>query len=587
MAERDASVRCPGRARGSRWARVGVAVALLTVGGFTWRFARGERPEPVRMHFRDVTEDAGIRFRHTHGGCGERRFPEMFSSGCAWVDADGDGFLDLLFVDGAPLPGCPDKPHGARLYRSLRNSRFEDWTAASGIRDRGYGLGCTVGDYDNDGDSDLYITHLGGNSLYRNDGRGHFTEVAHQAGVRCGRFSTSCAFADYDRDGDLDLYVCNYSEYETADDLKCRPHRDVPTYCRPALLKGQQDVLYRNNGDGTFTDVSRAAGIELAEGRRALGVIWSDLDDDGDMDLYVANDMDPNSLFRNNGNGTFTEIGAEAGAAVPQGGKVHAGMGVGAADVDGDGQTDLVVTNFSNEQNTVYRNVGSLRFEDRSVRSGLGGPSLPFLGFGAVFADFDLDGDPDLFVANGHVWDEVAILDYGLTYGQRDLLFQNQGNGRFREVGAACGAYFQTDRVGRGAAAGDYDNDGDPDLVVSNSNQPPSLLRSGVMGSNHWIQLRLAGTRSNRDGIGARVWTRTGARTQVAEVTGGGSYCSQGSYWLTVGLGASAAAREVRIRWPSGATETLGSLAAGRAYRVIEGAGRAEPLPSGPVTPAR
>jgi hypothetical protein len=537
------------------------------------------RPEPVRFRFTDITTSAGISFRHTTGGCGDRWFPEMFSSGCGFFDYDGDGWLDLFLVDGAPLPGCadPDRRHGPRLYRNRGDATFEDVTAAAGIADPGYGFGVCAGDYDNDGAIDLYVTHLSGNRLYRNLGNGTFSDVTAAAGVACGRFSTSCAFGDYDRDGYLDLYVCNYTVYSQALDLQCRPHRDVPTYCHPIEFTAQQDTLYHNNRDGTFTDVSRAAGIEVAEPGKALGVAWTDFDHDGDPDLFVANDLDPNLLFRNNGAGSFTEVAREAGVAVASSGKVQAGMGVAVGDVNRDGAFELFVTNFANEPNTLYLNNGHGRFTDATDRAGLGAVSVPFLGFGAVFADLDLDGDPDLCVANGHVWDDVGVWQYGLTYEQRALLFQNEGPGRFREVGGRVGGYFARPRVGRGLAVGDLNNDGAPDLLFSNAGQPPGLLRNDLAPRPHWLQLRLTGTRSNRSAVGARVEIDAGGRRQVDEVRSGTSYCSQNSLWLTFGLGSSRAADRVSVRWPSGAVESFGPVTADGIYTLREGDGPPRP----------
>lgn len=524
----------------------------------------------AQVQFAEVAQQAGIRFKHEKGGQGMRYMPETYGSGVAFLDCDNDGMLDLYFVNGGRLPGLSTAPlaHNA-LYHNQGDGTFAEITESSDTGDTGYGMGVAVGDYDNDGDADLYVTNFGPSKLYRNEGQGRFSDFTAQAGVGDGGWSSSAAFADVDLDGALDLYVCKYLDYPVKDPLTCLVgNSSERLYCDPRKFPGQQDRFYHNLGPAQgwrFADWTERMGLAKTQGKE-LGVVFGDLDLDGDLDLYLANDMAPNALYRNEGS-RFVERGLASGTSLSLEGKVQAGMGVDLGDYDNDGRPDLFVTNFQWESNSLYRNLGNGFFADMAVESGLYQLSFPYLGFGTGFLDADGDGDLDIFVANGHVYDNVERIDPAASYAQRSQLLLNQGKGRFVEAQDA-GPGLEPARVSRGAAFGDFDNDGDTDIALNNSGGWASLLRNE--GSKpHWLGIRLKGRQSNRDAVGAQVRVRAGGQEQWRQVRGGGSYLSAHDLRLLFGLGAHSAAEQVEVRWPSGAVQQLGGVKADQ-YLTIE-----------------
>ncbi len=527
----------------------------------------------------DVAEQAGITLLNICGGASKDYIVEVNGNGAAFFDGDHDGDMDILIVNGSTLANM--KQGGDQmvaLYRNDGKGRFDDVTQASGLRARGWGMGTCIADYDNDGFQDVYVTAFGPNVLLRNKGDGTFADVTARAGVGDARWSTNCAFGDYDRDGNLDLYVANYLAFDEARIPKrgasptCK-YLGIDVMCGPRDLVGEPDVLYRNNGDGTFTDVTRAAGI-ADPGSYGFGVIFSDLDDDGWPDIFVANDSVPNFLFHNNRNGTFSEVGLASGLALNLDGKAQASMGADAADVDGDGRLDVFVTNFSLDYNTLYRNSAQGFFIDVSHQAGVVTPSLAYLGWGTAFADFDNDGLPDLFVANGHVYPEIDRSGRGSSYLQRKQLFRNQGKGRFTDVTAAVGGGLLIEKSSRGAAVGDFDNDGDVDALVINMNDRPTLLRNETQSGNDWVTLKLVAKSNNRDAVGARVWLEGDGGTQVAEVRSGGSYLSHNDMRVHFGLGRTTRVPSIRVRWPDGSLEHFEGLKADEIQVIRQGTGR-------------
>jgi len=529
--------------------------------------------DPPAPRFVDATRDSGIEFRGVCGAAPDDKgwLVEAMGSGAAWLDYDGDGLLDLYLVNGSTFDAAPGSAEPSRLFRATGGGRFVDVTAAAGAGHRGWGQGVAVGDIDNDGDPDLFLTAYGPDVLYRNDG-GRFTDVTAAAGVAGGdAWGTAAAFFDMENDGDLDLYVGNYMDgdprrvprrgSEAARSVHCT-YRGIPVFCGPLGRVPQPDVLYRNDGRGKFTDVTRQAGMALAEPRYALGVVTADLDADGDQDVYVANDSVSNSLWRNDGRGRFTEVAVPLLVALNADGRAQAGMGTDAGDYDGDGWLDLVVTNFSYDWNTLYRSRGGEFFVDDSARAGMLATFME-LSWGVGFHDFDRDGDLDLFIANGHVYPNVDAHDIGTRFRQRNHLFLNVGGGRLREVGRAAGAGLAVERSFRGAAFADYDDDGDVDVLVTALDEAPLLLRNDGPFAGHALRLRLVGKRSNRDGVGARVEVVAGGRRVVRERTGGGSYLSASDPRLHVGLGAATRAERVEVRWPSGVRQVLTDVPAG------------------------
>ena len=525
--------------------------------------------------FPDVAEEAGITVMNITGADVKDYIVDVNGNGAAFFDYDDDGDLDVLIANGSTLDDYATGGNAmAALYRN-DGARFVDVTLEAGLDARGWGMGLCVADYDNDGDRDVYLTAYGPNVLYRNDG-GAFTDVTAEAGAGDSGWSTNCAFGDYDRDGDVDLYVANYLNFDV-DTTPRRGETDVCRYlgmdvfCGPRGLESQPDVLYRNDG-GRFVDVTGDAAV-AGPVYSGFGVVFSDFDNDGWPDIYVANDMTPNLLYHNNRDGTFAETGLVSGAALNDEGREQAGMGLGVGDYDGDGRLDIFVTHFSRDTNTLYRNLGGMVFADATTDAGLGAVSLPHLGWGAGFRDLDNDGWEDLFVANGHVYPEIDGLDIAGGYRQPKEVYRNTGNGAFEEIALALEGNLGDPRPARGTAFGDYDNDGDIDILVVNINDRPNLYRNDGGNRNGWIGFRLDGTRGNRDAIGARVEITRGDRTQVAEVRSGESYLSHNDMRVHFGLGASAGVDGVRIRWPNGDVEELGPLEGNRYWTVREGDG--------------
>ena len=521
--------------------------------------------------FTEVTTQAGIRFQHTDGRSGQRYFLETLGAGAAWFDYDRDGDLDIYFVNGASLPGTElNLSPTNSLYRNNGDKTFTDVTEEAKVGDGTYGFGCCVGDYDNDGWLDLYVTNFGANILYRNNGDGSFTNVTEAAGVGGERWSSSAAFADYDKDGDLDLFVANYLDYRLEDNTIC--HRgDLRVYCPPADFTGAADVLYENKGDGSFADVTRESGVFNPEGK-GLGVVWGDYDSDGYPDLFVANDTTADMLYRNNGDGTFMDVALFVGVALGAKGIPMGGMGTSFGDYDNDGWLDIVVTNFQDDPNSLYHGEGDGTFADASYASRLGGVSLPYVGWGVDFVDLDNDGFVDLFVGNGNIYDNVELLDPGYTYPQRNHVFRNQGDGTLNDISSQCGPGLGLNKVSRGVAFGDYDNDGDIDVLITNSNQTPDLLLNESSNQNNWFNLRLVGTASNKDAIGAQVKVfAPGLGPQFREVKSGSSYLCQSDMRLHFGLGNASIVDRIEIRWPSGLKQTFEGIEPNQFLEVREG----------------
>ncbi|MBL8215819.1 MAG: CRTAC1 family protein [Bryobacterales bacterium] len=510
--------------------------------------------------FVEIGKEAGIAHKHENGASPRKLMMETFGSGVAAFDYDGDGKVDLFFVNGANLAQGKPSP-GHRLYRNLGQFRFDDVTAKAGVSGKGrFGTGVAVGDYDTDGRPDLYVTGFGANQLFRNNGDGTFTDTTSHAGVAGSGWSSSAGFLDYDLDGDLDLYVARYLDYASDDTTYCgfkKPgHR---MYCDPRMFNGVPDLLFRNDGAGKFTDVSKAAGIANPAGK-GLGVAVGDIDGDGWPDLYIANDGVRNFLFHNQRDGTFTDIAYSAEVGFDMHGRPQAGMGTEIADYDGDGRPDIFVTNFALELNTLYRNMGDLRFEDRTEPAGLQSGFEP-LGFGTRFFDFDNDGDLDLHVTNGHVIDNVSLYSPRLSWAQRDLIYENLGTGKFRDISATAGPAFQLPHVGRGSVVADLDNDGDLDIVISNLGDRPYIFRNDTRPQGHWLVVDTAIP-------GARVTVEAGGRKQIRYATGVASYLSSGDHRLHFGLGAAAKAARVEIVWPGGPRKLLEDVPAGQILRV-------------------
>ena len=523
--------------------------------------------EPI---FIDVTESAGITFVHTDGRSGVRLFNEFLGSGGGFFDYDGDGDLDIYLVNGAVQTegGQDQTPHNI-LYRNNGDNTFTDVTDKAGVGSRTYGTGAAVGDYDNDGDIDLYVTNFGEDQLYRNNGDSTFTDVTTHAQVNNSNWGTSCAFADVDNDGHLDLYVANYAAYAPENDIRCE-ERGVHVYCGPHAYPAVHDTFYKNNGDGTFTDMSVLYRPSDLMPQHGLGVTFGDYDADGDTDLYVANDQDPNFLFQNSGSGNFLEVALISGVCYNDMGKEEAGMGADFGDYDNDGWLDLTVSNYQTETNTVYHNHDGTFFTDNTITSGIAEVTHGYLGWGIKLFDYDNDGYQDIFVANGHLMDNIDVLETHVTYPQRNLLFRNLGDGRFANVMSETDG-LTLEKVSRGAAIGDYDNDGDLDILVTNCNQRPDLLQNAIGNRNNWIQIQVVGQKSNCSGIGAKIKVVTGTHVQYWEVQSGGSYLSFHDLRAHFGVGKAEQIDLLEIRWLSGHIDRGTHLPVNRRFIAVEG----------------
>jgi len=548
----------------------GVAL-LVTLAFAAGSDVRAESP----IVLTDVTAQTGISFRHTDGSSGRRYVVETVSAGVATFDYDNDGDIDIYFLNGAPLKGAkPGTPPVNALYRNDGNFKFTDVTAKAGVGDKGYGLGVCAGDYDNDGDQDLYLNNYGANVLYRNNGDGTFTDVTDKARVANGRkVGAGACFLDIDKDGDLDLYVANYLKfsYETH---KVRQIRGVPVYTK--AFPPEADTLYRNNGDGTFTDVSKASGIANHLGW-GMGMVCADYDDDGDTDIFVANDISMNFLFRNDGKGKFEEVALTCGVAVDGMGTAQGSMGVDCGDYDNDGRLDFHQTSYSRQLAVLYRNVGSGFFEDVTLVSRAGTGTRVKVTWGHGFVDFDNDGDRDIFVACGHLQDNVEKYDDAMEYHAKNVLLMNTGKGKFANISDKCGSGLAVKLSSRGAAFNDLDNDGDVDAVVLNSRREPTILRNDSPAKNHWLQIRLRGTKTNRDGIGARVKVVSGKLTQIGEVHSGQGYQSHYGMRLHFGLGKLDRVDRVEVRWIGGGVDVLENVRVDQVLRIAEGVPKAKP----------
>ncbi len=524
--------------------------------------------------FRDSTSAAGIDYRNVCGAKKKNWITESLGAGAAWLDYDGDGVLDLYLANGSAHDRPANGGEPNRLYRGNGRGGFEDVTERAGLGHRGWGYGVAVGDIDNDGDPDLYVTNLAADVLYRNEGDGTFSDVTAAAGLGDASWGASAAFFDSENDGDLDLYVTNYLECDPAtvprpgESVLCG-FKGVPTFCGPKPLVPQQDLLYRNDGDGTFTDVTREAGIWLDKPRYGLGVVTADYDNDGDQDVFVANDSVPNLLWQNRGDGTFIDVAVASMAAVGADGRAQSGMGTDFGDYNADGWLDLVVTTFSEDLNTIYRNGSGRYFVDESSALGMS-VSYSTLSWGVGFYDFDNDAALDLFIANGHIYPEMEDSEFGTTYRQANHLFMNEGGVRFVDRAAQAGPGFEIQRSFRGAAFGDYDDDGDVDVLVTAVDDLALLLENESQTAGHWLEIALVGTRSNRDAVGARVTITARGRTQIRERMGGGSFLSSSDPRLHVGLGTAPAAERIEVRWPSGAQDVLTDVQADRRITIIE-----------------
>jgi enediyne biosynthesis protein E4 len=558
--------------------------------GFAAGQAPGQSAAPGGLRFTDVTDAAGLtRAINVSGSPTDKQFLlEEMGGGVALFDYDNDGWLDIFLVNGSSFdPAAANRKPTSYLFHNNRDGTFSDVTQKAGLTHSGWGQGCCVGDYDNDGFDDLFVSYWGRNVLYRNNGNGTFTDVTDRAGVAGPehQWGAGCCFLDFDRDGRLDLFVSSYVNFEPAraprpgDNAYCR-YNEIAVPCGPLGYAGGTNLLYRNRGDGTFEDVSEASGIARPRGPSSMvfvgsnwrptgsygmGAAAADFDNDGWPDIYVACDTAPSQLYRNNHDGTFREVGVQAGCAFDEGGVALAGMGVGVGDYDADGWLDIVRTNFSEQVTTLYRNYGSGAFEVTSLRAGLG-VNRKYVGFGVNFADFDNDGWKDIFIANGHVYAQLASRKLHLSYRQPKLLYRNLGNGRFADVSAAAGSAITSPNLARGCAFGDIDNDGNVDVIINNLDGPPTLLRNEGGGRRHWLQIKCVGTRSNRSAIGTRVKITSGNRTQIDEVMSGSSYYSQSDFRLHFGLGGADRVDQIDISWPSGLKETARDLPANHFY---------------------
>jgi hypothetical protein len=517
---------------------------------------------------------ADLAFRHENGAFGKKYLPETMGSGCAFLDYDNDGWLDIFLVNSTRFPGQSGKPVYSALFRNTRDGRFENVTRRAGLAVEMYGIGVAAADYDNDGWTDLYVTAVGGSHLFHNRGDGRFEDVTEKAGAHTrATFPTSAMFFDYDKDGSLDLVVANYVRWSIEADLFCTLDGQTKSYCTPESYEGESPTLLHNRGDGTFEDATRSSGVWSPDSK-ALGVALLDYDGDGWLDFALANDTQPNQLFRNDGDGTFTEVGMLAGMAFDEAGKARAGMGIDSADFSRSGRPGLLIANFSNEMLALYSNVGNGLYVDDAPTSAVGRNSLLTLAFSVFFFDYDLDGELDIFAGNGHVADDINVVQPGVTHAEPPHLFRNLGDGRFEEVTDEVGPDFSEPVVARGAAQGDFDNDGDLDIVVNVNGGPAVLYRNDGANQNRFVRVKTIGTESNRDGIGARVTvTRPDGQTQWRRVHTGSSYASQSDTSLTFGLGSQPRARSIEVAWPSGQVDRIEDVPANHVVWIKEGEG--------------
>jgi hypothetical protein len=555
-----------------------LAVAAALAGGSS----SGPAASPVT--FRDVTQQSGIRFVHNNGAFGKKFLPETLGPGVAFIDYDNDGWPDIFLVNGTNWPGHIQKHTTPKLYHNNHDGTFTDVTHKAGLDVEMYGMGVAVGDYDNDGFDDLFVTALGQSRLFHNNGNGTFTDVTQKAGLSGPReLSTSAAWVDYDKDGRLDLVVGNYVQWTQETDLYCTLDGKSKSYCTPESYKGTAARLWHNRGDGTFEDVTQKAGLGEPTSK-TMGIAVLDYDNDGWPDLLFSNDTQPNKLYHNNGNGTFSEKGVIAGIAFSEDGVARAGMGVDAADYDHSGYPSVMITNFSNQMLSLYHNEGKGLFVDEAPQSAIGHATLLTLGFGCFFFDYDLDGWPDIFIANGHIDPEIQRVQANVKYAMPPHLFRNLGKGKFEEVTNSMGAAFIAPRVGRGAAYADVYNNGRLDLLLSTNGGPAYLFRNeaqGASAANRSVRLKLVGAKSNRDGIGAVVRLSSGGESQTQMLRSGSSYLSSSELVLTFGLGQRDKADSIEIRWPSGQLDHLSNVAGGQTITATEGKGQTSSHPYG------
>jgi enediyne biosynthesis protein E4 len=566
------------------WRRTALVASLAALASAALAASCGRHDAPAEPPassnaspaFTDVTAASAIHFVHENGASGHKYLVETNGSGVAWLDFDRDGDLDLYLVQGAPLPGyAGPRPLKDALLRN-DHGKFVDVTAEAGVGDERHGMAAAAPDYDNDGDPDLFVTNFGRNTLYQNDGHGRFTDVTEAAGLGgCERYHSSCCFADFDGDGDLDLYVCGYVDFRIDDGKVCgelKRGEKYRSYCHPDMYTATEDELWRNNGDGTFSDVSKAAGVAGLPGLggKGLGVAAADIDDDRDLDLFVANDSDANFLWRNDGGLRFTNVASPMGVDYNGEGRTSACMGAAFGDADGDGRVDLFTDTLSNQYNILWMRTPD-GFVDRSYASGLAGPSIPWVGFGTLLADLDNDGDLDVVVANGHVLDNAELVLAYTTWRQPSQIYWNEGRGHFRVAEPAeAGAYFGERHVGRALAAADFDDDGDLDLLFTNNHEAAHLLRNEVGSRNAWIGFKLVGTRCNRDALGAEVVVRSRSGIQRRLMRTAESYLSFHDLRIVVGLGRDEEPVDVEIRWPGGQVQMQKSLALRRYHELVE-----------------